>query len=247
MPAHAHPQTPRRAAGWLAALLLAAAGAPEATAAVQDHGAIRAAAEAFALEQARLMTPAEADVRATVSSIDPRLALPACPEPLQTFAPVGARPSARLSVGVRCPGASHWSLYVPVRLEVLMEVVVLVAPAGRGDALTRDHLALERRDVAQLLDGYLIRIEDAEHMELRRPLAVGTVLTTQTVARPILIRRGQRVELVTHSGRFSVRAEGEALGNGAEGDRVRARNVRSRQVVEGVVDPSGRLRVGDPA
>jgi flagellar basal body P-ring formation protein FlgA len=214
---------------------------------IQDHGAIRAAAEAHAIAATAGLTPAGASVTASVSAIDPRLALAACPAPLDAFSPPGFRPAARISVGVRCPTDPGWSLFVPVRLEIRTDVVVLTAPAGRGDILTRTHLSLEQRDVAQLLDGYLTRLEDAEQMVLRRPLAIGTVLTTQTVAPPTLVKRGQRVQLISAAGTFSVRAEGEALGDAARGERVRARNLRSRQVVEGVVDEQGRLLVGDSA
>lgn len=216
-------------------------------AAYQDHASIRLAAETFAVTTARTLAPASATVQAEVSAIDPRLSLPACPMALEAFSPPGYRPAGRVSVGIRCPAEAGWSLYVPVRLEIRTEVVVLAAPLSRGETLTARHLAMEPRDVAQLSGGYLTRIEDAEDMLLRRPLAVGAVLTGNTLERPKVIQRGQRVRLISISGGFSVSAEGEAMADAARGDRLRVRNLTSRKVVEGVVDESGGVVVGGSA
>lgn len=224
-------------AGLLVATTVHAAGAR------QDHGTIVRSAAEHAEASARNLAPADAEVRAEVSAIDPRLALPACPVPLEAFSPPGYRPTGRVSVGVRCPDASGWSLYVPVRLEVLTPVVVLAAPLSRGDRLEPRHLALEARDVAQLAGGYLTRVEDAEDMVLRRSLAVGAVLTGNSVERPKIVQRGQRVRLISTSGGFSVSSEGEALSDAARGDRLRVRNLSSRKVVEGVVDENGGVLV----
>lgn len=225
-------------------LLLGAGARPAQAAATQDHASIRSAAEQFARAQAGVLAPAGAELTAHAATLDPRLALRACAEPLTAFTPPGFRPAARVSIGVRCPTSDGWTLYVPVRVEIATEVVVLAAPASRGDVLRHEQLAIERRDVAPLLDGYLTRLDDAQNMVLRRNVPVGAVLTAAVLSRPTLVRRGQRVVVLSRSGSFTVRSEAEALSDGAAGERIRARNLRSRQVIEGVVDEQGRLEVG---
>ncbi len=233
--------TNRRLAALAAAVL---AAGPAAGAGLEDHERIRSLAEAHALETARSLAPAGARLSASAARLDPRLRLAACPVVPETFSAPGSGLSAVASVGVRCPAAPGWSLYVPVEVEVLVDVVVLAAPAATGQTLTATDLRLEPANVARLGGGYLTRIDDAEGRVLKRPVRPGTVLTAALLARPTLVRRGQRVELLAGGTALAVRTEGEALSDAAEGERVRVRNVRSRTVVEGIVMADGTVRIG---
>lgn len=233
--------TNRRLAALAAAVL---AAGPAAGAGLEDHERIRSLAEAHALETARSLAPAGARLSASAARLDPRLRLAACPVVPETFSAPGSGLSAVASVGVRCPAAPGWSLYVPVEVEVLVDVVVLAAPAATGQTLTATDLRLEPANVARLGGGYLTRIDDAEGRVLKRPVRPGTVLTAALLARPTLVRRGQRVELLAGGTALTVRTEGEALSDAAEGERVRVRNVRSRTVVEGIVMADGTVRIG---
>jgi len=233
--------TCRRLAAFAAAALVAATATG---AEIEDHARIRALAEAHALEVARSFAPAGARVSAEAARLDPRLRLAACPVVPETFSAPGSGMAALASVGVRCPATPGWSLYVPVEVEVLVDVVVLAAPAATGQTLAAADLRLEPTNVVRLGAGYLTRMEDAEGLVLKRPVRPGTVLTAALLARPTLVRRGQRVELVAGRSALAVRTEGEALSDAAEGERVRVRNVRSRTVVEGVVAADGTVRIG---
>jgi flagellar basal body P-ring formation protein FlgA len=228
----------------LALLALSPAGAFGQT--TQAHSSIRRAAETMASAAVSLWAPAGARIDVEASRLDPRLALPACPKALEAQPPQTWSPGARVNIQVRCPVAGGWALYVPVRVQVQTEVLILAAPAARGEPLTAAHLRTERRDVAQLTGGFLTRLEQAEHMVLRRPLALGAVVTAAALETPRLVKRGQRVRLVAGTAGFSVASEGEALTDAAAGDRVRVRHLQSRRIVEGVVDPDGLIRVGGP-
>src|SRR5690606_986154 len=229
----------------LAALAAAAFAAFDASAAqLEDHARIRSLAQAHALEAARSFAPAGARLSAEAARLDPRLRLPAYPVVPETFSAPGHGVTAVTSVGVRCPAPPGWSLYVPVEVEILVDVVVLAAPAAAGQTLAESDLKLEPMNVARLGAGYLTRIDDAEGLVLKRPVRPGTVLTAALLARPTLVRRGQRVELVAGGSSLAVRTEGEALSDAAEGERVRVRNVRSRTIVEGVVAADGTVRIG---
>lgn len=221
----------------------ALAGSAAVGAELEDHERIRDLAEHHALEAARSHAPDGARLSAEAARLDTRLRLPACPAKPETFSPPGSRPSAAASVGVRC-AAPSWSLYVPVDVEVVVDVVVLAGPAATGKTLTAADLRLEPANIARLGAGYLTRVDDADGFVLRRPVRPGTVLTPALLARPTLVKRGQRVEMLAAASGLAVRSEGEALSDAAEGERVRVRNVRSRAIVEGVVAADGTVRIG---
>ncbi|MBN1240171.1 MAG: flagellar basal body P-ring formation protein FlgA [Gammaproteobacteria bacterium] len=228
------------AAAAFAAACLAAGNA----AADPVHERIRSLAEARALDTARAFAPDGARVEVAAARLDPRLRLAECAVEPETFDAPGQRPGAHLSIGVRCPAAPAWSLYVPVTVDVTVDVVVLGSAVGRGETLRAADLRREPRNVSRLAGGYLTRLEDAEGMVLRHTVPAGSVLAARFIERPTLVERGQRVRLITRSGNISVRSDGEALANAAEGDRVRVRNLSSRTVVEGVVGADGAVHTG---
>ncbi len=225
----------------VAALCWAAAAAASGTAGQESHERLQRLAESHALEVARSFAPPGAAVKVKAARLDSRLHLAACPVTPETFDPPGQPARSEAVVGLRCPTGASWSLYVPVRLSITVDVVVLAAPAARGDALDASELSLEPRDVAQLNGGYLASLADAEGLVLRRPVRPGTVLTHSLLERPRIVHRGQRVRIRAEAGGLVVDAEGEALADAAQGDRVRVRNTRSGLVVEGVVDVAGNV------
>lgn len=125
--------------------------------AVQGHDDIKAAAEAFITEVVVSSHGAQPEARA--GALDSRLRLTRCDAPLAGFQPSGARMLGNTTVGVRCPGTTPWTLYVPVRVSLYGDVVVAARPLARGTQLTDADLKLANRDLAQLHSGYYSNID----------------------------------------------------------------------------------------
>lgn len=227
----------------LGAVLLCWAAAAHPASRLEDHERIRSAAEAHALRLARSVAPDDATVRATAARLDSRLRLPACAAELESFSAAG-QTGVPSSVGVRCPADTPWSLYVPVKVEVIADVVVLTTPGARGERVSPDELRLEPRDVSRMTQDYLQDIADLDGMVLKRQVRPGTVLSAALLERERIVHRGERIRLRSGGGLLSVSVEGEALADAAIGDRVRVRNVTSGIVVEGVVEASGLVVMG---
>lgn len=217
---------------------------PAATPTFEAHERITAVAGAHALAQARAAAPRDAAVNVETAVLDSRLRLPQCPTTPVAFEPPGQRTGSNMTVGVRCTGTTAWSLYVPVRIEVLAEVLVLKAPANRGDQLTATHLGMESRNLATLGSGYMTTIEAVEGMVMRRAVRPGTAVTPDMLEPARLVRRGERVVIRSGRDNFLVQGEGEALADAAEGQRLRVRNTRSGRIIEGAVDADGTVVAG---
>lgn len=201
----------------------------------EPHENILQVAADFIATQARQSHDARFEISVTPGRLDSRLHLRPCEAGLEAFAAPGTRIAGNSTVGVRCLGPVTWTLYVPVHVEVRGEVVVLAHAQPRGTVLAASQLRLESHDVGGLSAGYLIDLDEARDMVLRRALQAGAVLTPQMVEPPRLVRRGQRVQLLAENESVAVRVEGEALADGARGDHIRVRNLSSQRVVEGVV------------
>lgn len=221
----------------LTAVLACLAGAAASAAEPEPLEQIRAAAQDYVA--ARL----GGAVQASAGTLDPRLRMPACGQPLQAAAPAPNAGNA-WSVAVHCAGPAVWTLYVPVRASERRQVVVLVRALAPGQPVPADALAVQERDVTALSYGYIDRPEDVVGKLLRRPLAAGAAVTPDALANPASVRRGQQVTLVSGGGGFVVRADGKALADGASGERIRAENLDTHRIVEGVVRDADTVEVG---
>lgn len=224
-----------------ALLLLVTLFAGSAYANVQSLESIQAAAVEFVRER---IPENAAKHYISASSLDPRLRLHACEEPLDTFSSSARNIGARTTVGVRCPAESSWTLYVPVTLEVEVPVLVLRRALARRARITVADVEPQVRRVPGSATNFIDDISRLQGHSLKRALPAGTALTVEMLKPDILVKRGQQVTLIAEAGGVEIRARGEALSDGSAHERVRVQNVTSLKVVEGVVESDSVVRVG---
>ncbi|WJW74617.1 flagellar basal body P-ring formation chaperone FlgA [Thiohalobacter sp. IOR34] len=229
----------------LAAALLGgpAAGSLQAgdTPAHQDATSIRAAAQRFLEAQTRAIHDGRVEIR--IGRLDSRLRLPRCGQPLQTSLPNGARLQGSTSVNVRCPGPSTWSIYVTGKIAVFSKVLVAARPLMRGEVIAPEMLQLAERDLARASYGYFVDPKRVAGLRLSRPVNAGTVITPTMLKARKLIKRGERVTLLAEQGGIQVRMNGEAISDGARGERIRVRASSSKRIIEGRVLAPGVVKV----
>lgn len=208
--------------------------------ALQTHQSIREAAEQHVLDE----LPGSADeVSVEAGSIDSRLRLAACQQPLETFAPYRRSNSARITVGVRCNDTTRWTLYVPVSVSRMEEIVVAHAPMSRGDQITADSIRLELRDVARLHRGYLTSLDQALGKRVKRRIPVDGVVTPDRVMVQHAVKKGNQVTILARIGSLEVRMKGKALDSGAVGERIKVRNSSSERELEATIVARGTVKV----
>ncbi len=169
------------------------------------------------------------------NKLDPRLNLASCTSPLKAQLPYAGKLSHSIIVSVSCEGEQPWSLHVPVSIRIFKEIAVAARPMAQGEVLDDAGVEMQRREVSRLGGGYLLQEEKAIGFVTRRPLQMGQALLSTYLKAPTVIKRGQKITLLAKLDNFEVRSTGEALTDGAVGDRIKARNRHSKRVVEGIV------------
>lgn len=222
---------------WILALLLPASGFAQALQPTED---IRRVAEQFIASQ--VTAAADARIHATADALDPRLRLPQCTTRPVGVLPPSARIGARVTVGVGC-AQPKWTVYVPVRLETELPVLVLRQSLPAKAAVTAADVEIQKRRVPGLAATYISSAGQLAGRHLKRAAAAGTPLAVELLAADLLVRRGQRVTLVANAGGIEVRAQGEAIADATPAGRVRVLNLNSRRVVEGQVETRDLVRV----
>lgn len=183
------------------------------------------------------------DTGISAKHLDARLRLPLCQSPLQAFYPHAARKSGNITVGVRCDGSKPWTIYVPVVVQIYRDIAIATRSLPRNKILTGDDIQLQRMDISRLSGAYITDPGQIAGKQLKRPLQTGTPLLSSMLKQPIVIRRGEMVTLLAKRRRFEIRMEGKALMDGAAGDRIRVRNLRSKRIIEGKLAQGGTVLV----
>ena len=177
------------------------------------------------------------------NKLDPRLNLASCTIPLKARLPYAARLSNSIIVSVSCDGEQPWSLHVPVNIRIFKEIAVTARPMAQGETLDETGVEMQRREVSRLGGGYILQEDKAIGFVTRRPLQMGQPLLSTYLKAPTVIKRGQKITLLAKLDNFEVRSTGEALMDGAVGDRIKARNRHSKRVVEGIVTRNATIYV----
>jgi flagella basal body P-ring formation protein FlgA len=228
--------------GWVALLSLILfaplAGAGDVT--LQSATSIQKAAHAFILTHARAYG---GEPQIEVGAPDPRLRLAHCDQALIAELPPGSRAVGSTTVGVRCPGSSPWSIYVPVRVQIFANILVAAHPLARGIPLTETDITVSRQDLAAVAGNALTDANQAIGKRLRYPVATGAALNAGLLDLPPLVKRGQAVTIVSTGQGLEVRTAGEALADGTSGETIRVRNLLTRKVIQGTVQEAGLVRV----
>ena len=224
----------------LLALIVCALPAGADDAAPQSAASIQKAAREFILTHARAYG---GEPLIEVSAPDPRLRLARCDQPLIAELPPGSRPVGSTTVGVRCPGNSPWSIYVPVRVQIFANILVAARPLARGVPLTPTDVTVSRQDLAAVAGNALTDAAQAIGKRLRYPVATGAALNAGLLDLPPLVKRGQTVTIVSSGQGLEVRAAGEALADGTSGETIRVRNLLTKKIIQATVLETGLVRV----
>ncbi len=207
---------------------------------LQSHASIRMAAKDFLLSQA----PNTADkVEITVQRLDHRLRLALCDQPLQAYLPPSGKKSGRVTVGIRCDGTKPWSLYMPARVALMADVVVVRRALHRGQRIDRADLALEKQDLSRQNRAYFTRIEEVTGKIADRAMSPGRVLNPALLDDPLTIERGSRVNIIARIGGIQASMRGQALDDGSLGERIRIRNIDTKRELKARVASAGSVIV----
>lgn len=220
---------------FLPLLLLLTASAAVQAQAIASLSAIEAAVKEFVAAQ----TAEDKDTEFTIGRLDPRLRLTQCDTELKMRFSREPRSGGPNAVAVRCESERPWSLYVTVDVARYAQVLVSTRALVRGSVIAADDVRLARRRINGTAVGFLRDPATALGRVAARAIGPDQILGATNVMLPRLVKRGDEVTIASGGSAVRVQVKGQALKDGALGDRVSVRNLNSKRVVEGVVNADG--------
>lgn len=168
--------------------------------------------------------------------------LPTCVQPEPFLPNANQAPVGRVSIGVRCGADSRQVRYLQAQIDIIGSYVVAARDIERGTLITAEMLSERGGNLGELAAQALTDKKDIVGKIAQRPIRSGSTFLTQFLQSPHLVERGQRVTVIAQGSSFRVSREGEALENGALGDRIRVR-FDSREIMTARVSDQGILVV----
>jgi len=209
---------------------------------LQDHSSITQAVEAFLMNQPGLNNNPE-QIEINIGHIDSRLQLNACDLPLETFLAPGHKALGKTTVGIRCQSPKPWALYVPATIDRYALVYQTTGALPKGHILRQQDITTIKANLARLNYGYFTDEKALIGKQISRRINQAKILTPNLVKAPLLVKRGENVDLVAESGHYAIRMSGQAMMNGSRGDKIRVKNLSSQRIIEGVVTERGEVTV----
>jgi len=135
------------------------------------------------------------------------------------------------------------SLFLKAHVEVYKPIVVARTHIPRGGAFTEDTTTMQTVPLSSLRGGYYLASTGLAGLQARREIRPGTVITTDMVERPVLIRRGEDVMLTCETASLQVAVKMQARTTGRLGDVITVENPSSRKVLCAVVTGPGEVEL----
>lgn len=190
---------------------------------------------------ARNINAAEYEI--SVLPLDSLLKLPECTRPLEAFTVTDSIKAGRTSIGIRCNAEKKWSIFTSVVIKVYENVIILSRPLQRGDIITSQHLAIEKRDVSKLRDDFITEAKQVENKQAARYISAGTILSLRSFIEPLLIKRRDKIIITSMQPAFAIRMNGVAIMDGTKGQRIRVKNENSGRIISATVIEAGLVSV----
>ena len=183
------------------------------------------------------------EIKIHFGTLDKRLRLEVCREPLQPYLSSGHQPPlGATNIGLRCPDPD-WKVHIPARVSVFTEVLTAKHPIVRGSIIGKDDLILTRRDAGRFPMGVFREFDELVGMVARRSIRDDAVITPQMVKPRRLVSRGELITIVAEANGLQIRTSGKALMDGHRGQMITVKNVRSGRTVSGEVIARSVVRV----
>ena len=122
-----------------------------------------------------------------------------------------------------------------LRASVWREVCVASHQLKRGESVTTETFARERRDILNVRESLADISASDDALEFTESVSTGTALTAHMVKPRTVLHRGQRADALVQDGAMIIKTRVEILEDGAPGETVHARNAATKRDLSGKV------------
>ncbi|MBP2627201.1 MAG: flagella basal body P-ring formation protein FlgA [Firmicutes bacterium] len=128
-------------------------------------------------------------------------------------------------------GQIFTKLVLKMDVKLYKQVAVVTGQVSPGEMLTTEKVGYERKDIGRLGAGYFTDINKVIGLVARRTLIPSIVLTDSMLAKPLLIKRGNMVNIIARTGNIEITVPGLAMQDGSVGQLIKVQNIGSTKLM----------------
>lgn len=171
------------------------------------------------------------NIKIEVNELDNRIGNKSCELPL-TFNLAQAITQRQNTIQIRCNATDSWQLYLPVKIDEIVDAVILQQNITMGSLITADMLTTDKRERRFIRGSLVTNAEDVIGAKTKKALSIGQILTLQDLC---LVCKGDVVTISISDNGISVAATGVAQSDGSLGDTIRIINQQSKRAINAEV------------
>ena len=175
--------------------------------------------------------PTQGKMTVSVSSLDPRIIIKPCLSSLIANIPENHN-GRNVNVKINCNDPTPWYLFIPVRIQVVVPIVVAKSIINKGSRVDASNVIIEYRDTLRIRGEILDDTKIVIGTRAKRKISAGAILTRKNIC---FVCKGSHVTLIAKSGTLRIKTSGIALKDGALGEQIQVENDSSGRMVTGRV------------
>jgi flagellar basal body P-ring formation protein FlgA len=160
-----------------------------------------------------------------------------CPSTIQISG--GSIRLAHQQLTLGCLGTLGWPIKVSTELQIFLPVIISTDVINRGDTIRPDQLQQQEMDITRATRGFYHHPEQAAGMRAKRRIRANQMLSPDLIDQPLLVKRGEKVNIVANQDGISATTEGEVLENGSKDEVIRVKNLSSHKIIDAKVLEAG--------
>ncbi|MDY7031200.1 MAG: flagellar basal body P-ring formation chaperone FlgA, partial [Thermodesulfobacteriota bacterium] len=133
--------------------------------------------------------------------------------------------------------------WVTVEVDVFGDVVISPKHLGKSTIMSKEDVRLETRNLARLPRNTIAQLEDVIGKRTKRVVDANSVITTDMLDLPPVVRRGDLVTLIAETNALKITTLGEVRESAIQGETIRVLNVSSKKEIYGKVVDSSTVKV----
>ncbi|HVN98157.1 MAG TPA: flagellar basal body P-ring formation chaperone FlgA [Syntrophorhabdaceae bacterium] len=147
------------------------------------------------------------------------------------------------AVEIEGAGGKLRSLHVPFRVLIKRKLFVLKQDGKMGEIIGKNDITVKETYLSGKGTEYPSLIDDVIGRALKKDASMNTVITSQLLEDPVIIQRGEIVNLIAENRDILVQTKGKTMAKGKMGDLIRVQNVTSGKEVQGRVTANNTVTV----
>ena len=160
-----------------------------------------------------------------------RVTFSECLVPLQGHI-VGDKIKSKTAVKVSCNDITPWDLYIRVKAQTLIPLIVSRRPISKGEVLSNKNIELVYKAKSRVRGSTFTNAQTLRGVRLKRNISSQKSIRHRDIC---YVCEGDKVTITANKTGLVIKASGIALSDGNIGSTVRVKNSRTQRVVVGTV------------